>query len=133
MEGLRNFLKKFEELAANVTSKQLCPGKPLQLSSLSKPTTLPMETKLSDVTNPHVSNINQTNNSSQDSDYSEIPKIQTLDPEASRNIPQISTPLDQPNGPTTDSEIMDPTLLIRLSWTIFYNEGKPNLTIEPDH
>ena len=115
VEGLRNLLTKFDESAANVTSKQLCPGKPLQLSSLSKPTTLPMETEISDVTNSHVSNINQTNNPSQDSDYSEIPKIQTLDPEASRNIPQISTSLDQLNGPAADSEITDPTLLIGFS------------------
>ncbi|XP_050278122.1 uncharacterized protein LOC126719632 [Quercus robur] len=141
VEGSRNFLTKFDESAANVTSKQLCPGKPLQLSSLSKPTNLPMETEISDVTNPHVSNINQTNNPSQDSDCGVIPKIQTLDPETSRTIPQISNPLDQPNGPTTASEITDPTLLIglskaqsnMLSWTIFYNEGEPNLSIGPEH
>lgn len=41
VEGSRKFLTKFEELAANVTLKQLCLGKPLQLSSLSKPNTLP--------------------------------------------------------------------------------------------
>lgn len=45
VEGSRNLLTKFDESAANVTSKQLCPGKPLQLSSLSKPTTLPWKLK----------------------------------------------------------------------------------------
>ena len=141
VEGSRNFLTKFDESVANVTSQWLCLGKPLQLSSLCKPTTLPMEIEISNVTNPHVSNINQTNNPSQDSNYSEIPKIQTLDLEESINIPQISTPLDQPNRPTVDSEITDPTLLIELSkaqsnmlsWTIFYNEDEPNLSIRPDH